>query len=56
MRNYKWHGKQYQFEESKAPKDAVPLDEPAKTIATKAIDAAKKVLTPSNKARGTKKK
>lgn len=56
MRNYKWHGKQYQFEESKAPKDAVPLDEPAKTIAAKAIDAAKKVLTPSNKARGTKKK
>lgn len=56
MRNYIWHGKQYQFEESKAPHDAIPIEEPAKALASKAIDSAKKVLPPANKARGTKKK
>lgn len=56
MRNYIWHGKQYQFEESKAPHDAIQIEEPAKVLATKVIDSAKKVLPPANKARGTKKK
>lgn len=50
MKNYIWKGKQFQFEESKAPADAVPVE------AEKTPTPEEKALTPSNKARGTKKK
>lgn len=56
MKDYIWHGKQYQFDESKVPRDAVPVDEITKTPAQKAVEAVKKVLEPKNKARETKKK
>ena len=50
MRDYIWHGKQYQFDEQKAPADAVPVDEAAKTLAHKAVETVKKALKPDNKA------
>lgn len=50
MKNYIWNGKQYQFDESKAPADAVPVE------TVKAPEAKEKALDPKNKARETKKK
>ena len=46
MRDYIWHGKQYQFDEQKAPADAVPVDEAAKTLVHKAVETVKKALKP----------
>ena len=56
MKEYIWHGKQYQFDERKAPRDAIPVEEATKTPVQKAIETVKKVLSPKNKARETKKK
>lgn len=50
MTNYIWNGKQYQFDESKAPADAVPVE------AVKEPEVDEKKLDPKNKARETKKK
>lgn len=56
MKEYIWNGKQYQFEESKAPADAVPLAEAGKTPVQKVVETVKKALDPKNKSRETKKK
>lgn len=64
MKDYIWHGKQYQFDEAMAPADAVPADEVAMTPVKKVVETVKKVLEPKekaveqpkNKARETKKK
>lgn len=56
MKDYIWHGKQYQFDEAKAPRDAVPVDEVALTPVQKAVETVKKALEPKNKAREAKKK
>lgn len=64
MKDYIWHGKQYQFDEGMAPADAVPVDEVALTPVKKVVETVKKVLEPKekaveqpkNKARETKKK
>lgn len=50
MKNYIWNGKQYQFDETKAPADAVPVE----TVKAPAVEEKK--LDPKNKARETKKK
>lgn len=50
MKNYIWNGKQYQFDESKAPADAVPVE------AIEAPEVKEKTLDPKNKARETKSK
>ena len=51
MKDYIWHGKQYQFDEQKAPADAVLVDEAAKTLVHKAVKTVKKALKPENKSR-----
>ncbi len=45
LKNYEWRGYTWQFEESEAPPDAVPVEKAAKPAADKAAKA------PANKAR-----
>ena len=56
MKDYIWHGKQYQFDEQKAPADAVPVDEAAKTLVHKAAETLNKAIKPANKAKRVTKK
>ena len=56
MKDYIWHGKQYQFDESKAPADAVPAEQFGLKPVQKAVETVKKALEPKNKAREAKKK
>lgn len=56
MKDYIWHGKQYQFDESKAPADAVPVEQFGLKPVQKAVETVKKALEPKNKAREAKKK
>ena len=50
LKNYNWRGFTWQFEESEAPADAVPVEKSARPAADK---AAKR---PANKARSPRKK